>query len=97
MRPNTAPNGSVAALLLDVHAGVAAGFVEDVRQHPVGEHAERAACRPEFLSESSLTALRMKGAFAWLSMLSLASPVLPPWPQYDEFHSVLNDMTWEVV
>ena len=52
---------------------------------------------PEFLSESNLTLLRMKPTFQWLSMLVRSSPGLPPCPEYDEFHSVLNDLTVAVV
>ena len=47
--------------------------------------------------ESSLTLFKMNGAFAWLSMLTTPSFVPPPWPEYDEFHSVLNDLTVAVV
>src|SRR4051812_35569060 len=95
MRPNTAPNGT---LLPCCWMYIPVSLPDSPKTSVITqyENTETGGVSLLFWSESILTALMMNGAFAWLSMLSLASPGLPPWPQYDEFHSVLNDRT-EVV
>src|SRR6266496_1087116 len=50
----------------------------------------------ELASDSSFAAFRMNPTFQWLSMLTTASLAPPPWPEYAELHSVLNDITCEV-
>jgi hypothetical protein len=48
-------------------------------------------------SDSSFAAFRMNPTLRWSSMLATTSVAPPPWPAYDEFHSVLNDITSAVV
>src|SRR4051794_26539016 len=96
MRPKTAPNGRLPPCCwMDMPVSLPDSPKTSVSTQY--ENTAAAGVSPWFLSESSLTGLRMNGAFAWLPMLSLASPAFPPWPQYDEFHSVLNDSTADVV
>src|SRR5215471_21346362 len=96
IRPNTLPNGRFPPWprMYDPEGPLDSSKMSDTTQY---EKTSSGGVLPWFLSENSLTPLRMKAAFTWLSMLSFASPGLPPWPEYAEFHSVLNDFTVAVV
>ncbi len=56
-----------------------------------------AGVSPDVLSASVFTALRIIPTLQWLSMARVTSPTRPPWPAYDELHSVLKDLTCSVV
>ena len=96
MSPNTRPNGRLPPWprMYEPDGPLDSSNTSDSTQY---ENTSSGGVSPEFLSDSSLTPLRMKPTFQWLSMLVTTSPVWPPWPEYDEFHSVLNDLTCAVV
>src|SRR3569623_736041 len=95
-RPNTRPNGCVPFDVLlrryEPDVPLDSSNTSDSTQY---ENSPAAGVLPLFLTDSRFTPLRMQPTFQWLSMLVVLSPWLPPCPEYDEFHSVLNDITDE--
>src|SRR3954471_18815917 len=97
MRPNTPSKGVFPLLFVVMWMPSVPPSSSKTSVSTQYENMSIAGVSPESLSANSFAALRMKPTFQWLSMLRTALPMLPPCPEYDEFHSVLNDFTSALV
>src|SRR5689334_13861036 len=97
INPNTRPNGRLPPLWPAMYEPDGPPDSSNTSDSTQYENTSATGVLLTFLSDISLTPLRTKPAFEWLSMLVTTCRVPPPWPEYDEFHSVLNDFTAAVV